>query len=154
MKFKKLLRGPLVWVLLFVVLLMLGWSMIGGTSNQQIDTSEGLELLQQQAADGDVVEQVEITEGTQRVQMSLTEDFESEDADGNTVDHGSEVEFFYVTPQGEEVANAVREADPPEGFNSVVPQQGFLSSMLLFLLPMMIIFIIFWFLLSRMQGGG
>ncbi|GAA4418604.1 ATP-dependent zinc metalloprotease FtsH [Georgenia halophila] len=149
MNVKKLLRGPLVWILLVLLLVSVGWSLLGQGGTQQIDTSQGLELLE-----GETVEQVEITEGSQRVRMTLSEPFEAPDGEGGTVDKGTDVEFYYVTPQGEEVADAVRQADPEQGYNSVVPTTSVWTSLLTFMVPMIIIFLVFWWLLSRMQGGG
>ncbi|GAA4287233.1 ATP-dependent zinc metalloprotease FtsH [Georgenia daeguensis] len=149
MNAKNLLRGPLVWILIMLVLISLGWSLLGQSGTQRIDTSQGLELLK-----GDTVEQAEITEGTQRVRLTLSEPFEADDGEGGTVDKGTTVEFFYVQPQGEQVVKAVEDADPEKGYNSVVPTTSIWTSLLTFMLPMVIIFIVFWWLLSRAQGGA
>ncbi|MCK6209747.1 ATP-dependent zinc metalloprotease FtsH [Georgenia sp. EYE_87] len=149
MNAKNLLRGPLVWILIMLVLISLGWSLLGQSGTQRIDTSQGLELLR-----GDTVEQVEITEGTQRVRLTLSEPFEADDGEGGTVDKGTTVEFFYVMPQGEQIVQAVEDADPEKGYNSVVPTTSIWTSLLTFMLPMIIIFIVFWWLLSRAQGGA
>ncbi|WP_413452019.1 ATP-dependent zinc metalloprotease FtsH [Georgenia phoenicis] len=140
MNAKKLLRGPVVWVVIVLILAYLGASMLGGESAEEIDTSDGLELLA-----GDTVEQAEVTDTTQRVELVLSEDFE---------DKGDLVAFYYATPQGETVMEAIAAADPAEGFNSEVPRPSFWSSALSLLLPMLILLGVFWFLLSRMQGGG
>ncbi|MBD8061758.1 ATP-dependent zinc metalloprotease FtsH [Oceanitalea stevensii] len=140
MNAKKLLRGPIVWVVLVLVLAYLGASMLTGESPEEIDTSDGLELLA-----GDTVEQAEVTDTTQRVELVLSEDFE---------DKGDLVAFYYATPQGETVMDAIAAADPADGFNSEVPRPSFWSSALSLLLPMLILLGVFWFLLSRMQGGG
>ncbi|TRW43202.1 ATP-dependent zinc metalloprotease FtsH [Georgenia yuyongxinii] len=149
MKPKTLLRGPLVWILIMILLISVGYSLLGQGGTQRIDTSQGLELLA-----GKTVEQVEITEGTQRVRMTLSEPFKAPDGEGGTVDKGTSVEFFYVTPQGDAVVQAVENAAPEKGYNSVVPQQSWLSSLLLFVLPMIIIFGVFWWLLSRSGGAA
>ncbi|WP_341360190.1 ATP-dependent zinc metalloprotease FtsH [Georgenia sp. M64] len=149
MNAKNLLRGPLVWILLVLLLVSMAWSLLGQGATQRIDTSQGLELLA-----GDTVEQVEITEGSQRVRMTLSEPFVADDGEGGEVDKGTSVEFYYVAPQGETVVGAVEAADPEQGYNSVVPQQSWLSSLLLFVLPMILIFVVFWWILSRAQGGA
>ncbi|MFH5821952.1 ATP-dependent zinc metalloprotease FtsH [Georgenia sp. AZ-5] len=149
MNAKNMVRGPLIWIVLMIVLVVMGYSLMGQGGTQRIDTSQGMELLA-----GDTVEQVEITEGTQRVRMTLSEPFEAPDGQGGTVDKGSSVEFYYVEPQGDAVVDAVEAADPEQGYNSVVPQQSWLTSLLLFVLPILIIFIVFWWLLSRTQGGA
>ncbi|HLS74685.1 MAG TPA: ATP-dependent zinc metalloprotease FtsH, partial [Actinomycetaceae bacterium] len=137
---KKLLRGPFVWVAVVLLLAYLGAQMLSGDAPAEIDTSEGLELLR-----GDTVEQVEVNDTTQRVELVLSEDFE---------DVGDLVAFYYAVPQGETVMEAISAADPEQGYNTEVPQPSVWASVLGFLLPMLIILAIFWFLLSRMQGGG
>ncbi len=144
MNLKRLTRGPILWVVLAVLLIVLAFSTLRMPSSQRIDTSDGLALLA-----GDTVEQVKITEGVQRVDMTLTEDFTKDDHN-----YGSRVQFFYVVPQGPDVVDAVAKADPPKGFTSDVPVTSWWSSLLQFLLPMLILLGLFWFLLSNMQGGG
>src|SRR5690625_5966080 len=140
MNIKTLLRGPFVWVAVVLLLAYLGAQMLSGDAPAEIDTSEGLELLR-----GDTVEQVEVNDTTQRVELVLSEDFE---------DVGDLVAFYYAVPQGETVMEAISAADPEQGYNTEVPQPSVWASVLGFLLPMLIILAIFWFLLSRMQGGG
>ncbi len=140
MNMKKLLRGPFVWVALVLLLAYLGAQLLSADGPGEIDTSDGLELLR-----GDTVEQVEVNDTTQRVELALSEDFE---------DVGDLVAFYYAVPQGETVMEAIAAADPEQGYNTEVPQPSVWASLLGFLLPMLIILAIFWFLLSRMQGGG
>ncbi|HLS01076.1 MAG TPA: ATP-dependent metallopeptidase FtsH/Yme1/Tma family protein, partial [Beutenbergiaceae bacterium] len=142
---KKILRGPFIWVLIFMVLVFSATRLMTGSGPVEIDTSEGLELLR-----GDTVEQVEVTDGYQRVNLTLTEEYEG--ADGE--DKGKLVQFYYATPQGPEVVKAVSDADPEKGYNSVVPQTPWWSSVLMTMLSIILLVGVFWFLLSRMQGGG
>lgn len=144
MNVKRLTRGPLLWIILAVVLLWIGVTTLSAPSVRSIDTSDGLELLAQGK-----VEQAKITDGVQRVELTLSEDFEK---DGEN--YGTRVEFQYVVPQGEQVVEAVTAADPPQGFTSENPQQSWWSSLLGLVLPFIIILGIFWFLMSNMQGGG
>src|SRR5690554_3775530 len=108
MNAKKLLRGPLVWVVVVLILAYLGASMLTGDSPEEIDTSDGLELLA-----GETVEQAEVNDTTQRVELVLSEEFE---------DKGDLVAFYYATPQGETVMEAIADSDPADGFNSEVPR--------------------------------
>ncbi|GEL95251.1 ATP-dependent zinc metalloprotease FtsH [Cellulomonas composti] len=144
MNVKRLVRGPLLWIALAVVLLWIGVSTLAQPNVRSIDTSDGLSLL----ADGKV-EQAKITDGVQRVDLTLTEPFEK---DGE--DYGKLVTFQYVVPQGETVVQAVADADPPKGFTSVNPQTSWWSSLLTLILPFIIILGIFWFLMANMQGGS
>jgi len=144
MNVKRLARGPILWVLLAVVLIALAFSTLRVPSTQRVDTSDGMALLA-----GGTVEQVRITEGLQRVDMTLSEPFVKDEHD-----YGTQVQFFYVTPQGPAVVDAIDAADPPKGANSEVPTTSWWSGLLSFLLPMVILLGVFWFLLSNMQGGG
>ena len=144
MNAKKILRGPVIWILFAMLLFWLSFRLFAGPGVQEVDTSTGLELL----ADG-AVEQVQITDGQQRVNLVLSEDYE---VDGEN--YGTDLEFYYTEPQGEAVVDAVVAADPEEGYNSVVPQTPWWSSFLLTFLTIALLIGVFWFILSRMQGGG
>ncbi|QOR71405.1 ATP-dependent zinc metalloprotease FtsH [Ruania alkalisoli] len=145
MNVKKLLRGPLIWILIPIIVIVVSFQLLGGGGVRQIDTSVGLELLE-----GDTVEQVEITDGHQRVNLTLSEPYVGED----DTDYGTDVEFYYVAPQAETVAEAVAAAEPEGGYNSVVPQTPWWSSLLMTLLTVLLLVGVFWFILSRMQGGN
>ncbi|MBU5422087.1 ATP-dependent zinc metalloprotease FtsH [Cellulomonas hominis] len=144
MTLKRLTRGPVLWIVLAVLILWIAASAFMGSGVQRIDTSDGLELIR----DGKV-EQAKITEGSQRVDLTLTEDFTKE---GENL--GTEVQFYYVVPQGPSVVEAIADADPAGGYTSDVPQQSWWGSLLTLILPFVIILGLFWFLMSSMQGGG
>lgn len=146
----KFARGPVVWLLFIVILAWLGMSFLTGPAFKQIDTSDGLKLLN---AKETTVQEVEVTEGAQRVRMKLSKPFTTKDAQGKDVDKGKQVEFFYVEPQGEGVIRAIEKAEPANGYNSEVPQPSWWSSLLTLLLPMILILGVFWFLMMRAQGG-
>src|SRR5699024_2857332 len=135
---------PLVWVLLVVVLLWIGFAVFAGQGVKRIDTSQGLALLK-----GTTVERAVVVDGDQRVRLTLTEPF----VDGKT-DKGKVVEFFYVQPQGPDVVDAVSAASLAKGYDSEIARVSFLASMFSVLVPFLIIGVIFFFLMSRMQGGG
>lgn len=147
MNVKRLFRGPFIWVALAVALSLAAFSMLQMPTVQQIDTSAGLELLKDKKA-----EQVLVTEGTQRVDLTLTEAYDPDPKEEG--DLGKQVYFFYVTPQGPQVVDAITAADPEKGFTSKVPQPTWWGSLLTLVLPFIIILGVFWFLMANMQGGG
>src|SRR5699024_11723362 len=108
MNFKRILRGPLIWVLLGLILLSTAMSQFFMPSVSTIDTSTGLNLIK-----GDKVEQVLHVEGEQRVDLTLKEDFE---------DKGDRVENFYAEPHGERNMDASVDADPNGGCDEEPPQ--------------------------------
>ena len=140
MDFKKLTRNPLIYVLLIGLLLVVGFSLISSlTGTRQVTTQEGLELLA-----GDTVEKVLITDGDQRVDLHLSKAHEG----------ATDVQFYYVFARADEVVEAVAKADPKDGFNDAVPRASWFDSLLSLLLPMLLLGVLFWFLLSSAQGGG
>ncbi|MBO3085049.1 ATP-dependent zinc metalloprotease FtsH [Cellulomonas fengjieae] len=144
MNVKRLARGPILWVVIAVILLYIGASTLAAPKISKIDTSVGLSLITEGK-----VEQAKITEGVQRVDLTLKDDLEQ--GEDNL---GKLVQFNYVTPQGESVVNAIADADLEGGYTSVVPQTPWWASLLSFALPLLILVGIFWFLMSSSQGGG
>ncbi|HWI31099.1 MAG TPA: ATP-dependent zinc metalloprotease FtsH [Microbacterium sp.] len=140
MDFKKITRNPLIYVLLIGVFLIVGFSLIstlGGA--KQVSTQEGLELLR-----GDTVTEVLNTDGDQRVDMKLSKEYEG----------ASDVQFYYVTARAAEVVDAINAADPADGFNDAVPKPNWFDGLLSLMLPLLLLGVLFWFLLSSAQGGG
>lgn len=140
MNMKKILRGPVIYILLAIVAVWIGSSLITASGFRQVSTQEGLELL-----DDGKVAAVKIVDGENRVDLTLKE------ADDEL---GSQVQFYYVTPRGADVIAAVDAANPDDGYNDEVPQPNWFLSMLGILLPLVLIGLFFWIMLSGMQGGG
>jgi cell division protease FtsH len=150
MNMKKILSGPIIWVVLGLAIVGVVFMTLQRPGVQGIDTSQGLELLE-----GDTVEQALIVDGDQRVQLTLSKDFTYTPSGSKTEENkGKKVQFYYVAPQGPDVVKAVSSADLKDGYNSKVSQPSVLGSMLTIIVPFLIIALLFWFLLSRMQGGG
>lgn len=121
MNAKKFARGPLLWILLPIIILIFGLSFLRGGGVQTIPTSEGIELLR-----GETIQSAEVTEGYQRVELELTEPYT--DAEGE--DRGDHVQFVYVEQQGQEIVDLIAAAEPEDGYNSVVPSTPWWSSLL------------------------
>ncbi|WP_165063313.1 ATP-dependent zinc metalloprotease FtsH [Marisediminicola senii] len=138
MDFKKLLRGPLVYILLAVIVVSVGFSLLSGNGFREVSTSEGLEML----SDNEV-ESATVIDADQRVDLVLTQDG----------DEGNQVQFHYATARGEEVINAINDSQL-NTFDDEVSTGNWFTSILGFVIPFAIIGLIFWFLLSSMQGGG
>ncbi|WP_065571744.1 ATP-dependent zinc metalloprotease FtsH [Microbacterium oleivorans] len=140
MNVKKLSRNPFVYVVLIGVLLIIGMTLISNlTGAKSITTQQGLTLL-----DGSTVSKAVITDGDNRVDLTLNKAFE-----GST-----NVQFYYVTERADAVVQAVNSAAPKDGYNDVVPQTSWFGSLISILLPILILGLLFWWLLSSAQGGG
>jgi cell division protease FtsH len=139
MDFKRILRGPVIYILLAIAAVWIGATLLTGNGFKAVTTQEGLTLLK-----GTTVESAKIVDGEQRVDLTLTV------ADGT---NGKQVQFYYVAPRGQEIVDAIN-ASNVKNFDDQVPQTNFFTSLIGILLPFLIIGVIFYFLLSRMQGGG
>ncbi|GAA2174368.1 ATP-dependent zinc metalloprotease FtsH [Arthrobacter parietis] len=109
------------------------------SSGARVDTNIGLELLE-----SDQVEQAKIYDGEQRVDLTLREDYE---------ELGRSVSFFFSAARAEDVVDAINSSDV-DGFTDQPVENNWFTSILGLILPILILGAIFWFLLSRMQGGG
>jgi len=129
---------------------LIGWLVQGLFQPRisSIDTSDGIALLKAGA-----VEQVLIVDGDQRVQLVLKEKL-PEDSPDAWKEFGDKVQFFYVEPQGKDVIDAVKAANPEKGFNSEVPKTSIWTTLAFTFLPILLLVGLFWFLMSSMQGGG
>jgi cell division protease FtsH len=136
---KSLLKGPLPYVVVGSLIVVIGISLLTASGFRPVSTQEGLELLKDNQ-----VRSVTIIDGEQRVDMELR---------SGLGDLGTQVQFYYVEPRGEEIIQAVSNSDVGE-FTDEVPQTNWFVSLLGLMLPFVIIGLIFWFLLSSMQGGG
>ncbi len=139
MKFKNVFKGPIIWIVLAVAALLLIFPTISGSGAARVDTSVGLELLQDNK-----VKEAKIHDGEQRVDLTLTEEYK---------DQGKSVQFFFSTARGEAVVDAINDSDVEVFTDQPVEDNWFLGFLGL-IFPIIILGAIFWFLLSRMQGGG
>ena len=140
MKSKSFFKGPVIWIALaLAALLIILPALSSGSGASQVDTKVGLELLEDNK-----VEQAKIYDGDQRVDLLLKEPYE---------DKGENVQFYFSSARAEDVVKAIDDA-AVEGFTDQPVQSNWFTSFLGLFLPLIIIGLIFWFLLSRMQGGG
>ncbi|MBW4032898.1 MAG: ATP-dependent metallopeptidase FtsH/Yme1/Tma family protein [Acidobacteria bacterium] len=143
MDFKRILRGPLVYIVLGVLALFIGFSLLTGSGSRQITTEEGLHLLSANA-----VKTVKIYDSEQRVDLTLNSSYT--DPSGQNL--GTAVQFNYVAARGADVVAAVDASTAK--YDDVPPSTNWLLSLLSILGPILLVGLFAWFLLSSMQGGG
>ncbi len=101
------------------------------------------------------VEYAQIVDNTQQVKLKLTNDFSATDPDtGRTKNYGKNVQFYYTYAQSAQVVKSVEKADPSKGWTATMQQSSVWTYLLTSLLPFLIIFGLFWFMMSRMGGAG
>jgi len=140
MNMKRLARGPLLWILLAVLLVLLGSSLVssvGGTKD--IDTWQAVDYIEQNQA-----KSATLIDREQRIEIMLQD--------------GSKVRSEYITGQGLELQNqlqAKKDAGQlPDGYTVEVPRDNIFITLIVSLLPVVLIVLLLFFFMSQMQGGG
>ena len=149
-------RPSLGWVMVPLIMLLAGgWFVWGFFAPRAVTTSEGLALIS-----GDTVERVVLNEGTQQVNLTLTENYvhQSTGSGDRTADLGTNVYFTYSYVQTKEILDTVADKAPAKGWNAMRPQSGILGGVVQLLISLMILGVAFYFIMrsmsgSRMMGG-
>ncbi|TQJ34826.1 ATP-dependent zinc metalloprotease FtsH [Arthrobacter sp. SLBN-122] len=144
MKAKNFFKGPGIWIVVVVGLLLVAFATLAPGGAARIDTDKGLELLS-----GNKVEQAKIFDGENRVDLTLKDNLQ---VDGQ--DKGKSVQFFFVDARAQDVVKAVTDAKPAQGFTDQPIESNWFSGLLSLLIPVILLGALFWFLMTRMQGGG
>jgi cell division protease FtsH len=140
MNMKRVARGPLLWILLAVLLVLLGSSLVSNVSGvKDVDTWQAVDYIEQNQA-----KSATLVDREQRIELTLQD--------------GSKVRSEYITGQGLELQNqlqAKKDAGQlPDGYTVEVPRDNILVTLLVSLLPVVLIVLLLFFFMSQMQGGG
>ena len=146
MDFKRILRTPVVWVVLIFGIGVLWLSVADSSSFARIDTSAAEKLINDGAVDSAKFV------GTDEIDLTLKPG--QTYSDGNNVKAAGKVMAYYVPQRGGSLVTAVRTHLPPKGYTDDPPQQNWLFSLLATIIPLIIVLGLFWFLMGQMQGGG
>jgi len=144
MKAKSFFKGPGIWIVVVIGMLLVAFATLAPGGAARIDTDKGLGLL----ADGKV-EQARIFDGENRVDLTLKDDLQI-----NGQDKGKSVQFFFVDARAVDVVKAVTDAKPASGYTDQPIESNWFSGLLSLLIPVILLGALFWFLMTRMQGGG
>ncbi|KOA60022.1 ATP-dependent zinc metalloprotease FtsH [Bifidobacterium breve] len=147
---KPVWQSPWLWGAVLVIMVVLIFQMFAGSGTKTIDTKDGFALLNQGKAT-----YAEITDNKQVVRLELKNDYSKKDPDtGKVTNYGKNVQFYYTFAQGAQVAKAVENGDLSKGWTSNIEQTSMMSYLITSILPFIIFFALFWFLMSRMGGAG
>ncbi len=142
---KRIFKGPWVWIALAVVGVLLALQFLApGGGYDEVPTSQ----MQKYIDEGDVKEITFIQGTDQKIEATL---------DDGVRDDGAKVSSYYIDGQQQTLLASVEEqvaAGSIEKSNSENPSPGFLSSLLLTLIPFALIILLFIFLMNQVQGGG
>ncbi|MGW0248313.1 ATP-dependent zinc metalloprotease FtsH [Nocardia goodfellowii] len=128
-----------------ILLVVYAFSYFGNDTRgwKNVDTSVALQQLNDKAN----VKNVQIDDREQQLRIELN--------NGNDATKGSN-KIITKYPSGSETSNQIFDAVQKTGapYNTVVKQESWLTQILLFVLPMIILLGLFVFVMGRMQGGG
>src|ERR1700685_4156082 len=140
MELRRFFRAPLLLVAVAVLLLLFVLDYANsGSSYQQVDTSQIVKLIDQGQ-----VKSALITDKNQTIQI--------------TTKSGKQLEANWVSGQGLQLANAlqtqVSKGTLTQGYTVSIPKSNALLDLLPTAFIYLVIFLLFFFMLSQMQGGG
>ena len=141
---KRILRTPLVWIMVLISALVFGM-MFSDSGAPRIDTSEAMKQIT-----NNNVESAKLL-NNERMELTLKQPYTS--ADG-TVKDAKTVFAYYVEARGVDVVKALDEHKPPKNYTDFIEEPSWFGTMLVSILPIIIILGLFWFLMGQMQGGG
>ena len=141
MDIKRLFRGPVLWIVIAVALVLLVAPMLssfGGPTT--VTTGQAV----QDITNNDV-SQATLVDRDQRINLTLKD--------------GSQVTASYITGQGEQLnellLGKVKDgAIPADKYDVDVPKDNIFLTLLVSLLPVVLIVLLLFFFMSQMQGGG
>ncbi len=140
MDFRRVLKGPIFWIVLAVAAVLIGSSLISGIgSPTQVDTGTAVSDIQ-----GGKVTAATLTDRDQSLDLTLKD--------------GSKIRTSYISGQGLELQQMLQTRQAagqlPGGYNVVVPTDNILTTLLVSLLPVVLVVLLLFFFMGQMQGGG
>jgi cell division protease FtsH len=138
----KILRGPLLWIVVAIMAVTI-FGQITGAGNRytQIDTSRALAAISQSE-----VESAVLIDRSQKIRLILKP--------GVLIKGDSKVEASYILRQEPTLIDALSANSPVKGWTVEVPSQSLFISFLFSIFPILLIGFLFFFLMSRAQGGN
>lgn len=147
MDVKRYFRGPVMWIVLAVLAVVVLMQVVGSSGGYKaVDTGQVV-----QAINDNKVESAKITTGDeQTVKVTLK--------DGVKVEGSSKIQASYIGDQGVDLAATLQtkyqDKQIPDGYTVSPTKQNAFVGILLSLLPFVLIVVVFLFLMNQMQGGG
>jgi len=139
---QKILRGPLFWIVVAIFAVTI-FGQITNASNRytEIKTSQALAAISQSQ-----VESAVLVDKSQKIRLILS--------GGNTIKGATKVEASYVARQEPTLVDALTANPPAKGWSVDVPRQSVFSTFFFTFGPILIIGLVFFWLMSRAQGGN
>ncbi|MBN9736984.1 MULTISPECIES: ATP-dependent zinc metalloprotease FtsH [unclassified Pseudonocardia] len=141
---KRLLRNPLIWILL-ALLIYLGFSQLFDDTRGYSEVTTSVALTQIQ--DGNVRDAL-VEDREQQLRLTLDRPIE---VDGNET---TQVLAQYPAQLSGQIFDQVRQVPGIAEYDTLVRQDSFLSTLLITMIPLALVLIVLFWFLNNAQGGG
>ena len=140
MDIKRVFRGPVFWIVLAVLLVLVGSSLLTSAGGpKSVDTWQVINAIES----GDATK-VTLVDREQRIEATLKD--------------GSKIRASYVTGSGAQLQDLLttkkNAGQISDGWNTEVPSESLLITLLVSLLPVALVVLLLFFFMNQMQGGG
>ncbi|WP_433290291.1 ATP-dependent zinc metalloprotease FtsH [Pseudonocardia sp. CA-142604] len=137
---KRLLRNPLIWILAAILVYFTFSVLFDDTRGYtQVPTSVALS----QISSGNVKDAL-IEDNEQQLRLTLNQ----------PVNGGTQVITQYPAQTSGSIVQALEAASNKPSFNTVVRQESFLTTILIYLIPLGLVLLILFWMMNNAQGGG
>ncbi|MGG5259979.1 ATP-dependent zinc metalloprotease FtsH [Phycicoccus avicenniae] len=146
MDFKRILRAPVFWVLIALVLLLAVFTLGGNGGYTTITTAQAEKLITDKKVDKAVM----TTDNVISLDLKSGQSFSDPEA---KISGATKVRAEYVDARAEQLVQEL-DANVPEGFNDKVEGDSAFWTLFISFFPVLLLVGLFWFLMSQAQGGG
>jgi cell division protease FtsH len=141
MDIRRIIRGPVVWIVLAIMLVVLASSLLTNVGGpKDVDTSQVVTAIQS----GNVTSATIVGGSDQRIEITQT--------------NGDKLRAQYIEGQGVELQNMLQEqvkaGKVQDGYNVENQRDSLLLSLLYSLIPVALVILLLFFFMGQMQGGG
>ncbi|OPC82289.1 cell division protein FtsH [Embleya scabrispora] len=147
MDVKRYFRGPVMWIALAVIAVILLMQLVSSSSGfKGVDTGKAIQAIQ-----NDQVKSAKLIGGNdQSLELTLIP--------GVKVDKHNKIKTSYIDEQGVEIQRLLQskyeQGKIQDSYTVKLSKQSTIVSILFSLLPFVLIVVVFLFLMNQMQGGG
>ncbi len=141
---KRLIRNPFIWILV-AILVYFSFSLLFDDTRgfSRVDTSVALAQI-----DGGNVTEALVEDREQRLRLTLANPI---DVNGQQT---NEILTQYPVQTSDRLVQALQDAPNDPAFNVAVRQDSFLTTMLLYLIPLGLVLLVLFWMMNNAQGGG
>jgi cell division protease FtsH len=137
---KRLLRNPVIWILVVILVYFAFSTLFDDTRGYtQVPTSTALTQI-----DTGNVKDATVEDKEQRLRLTLN----------NPVDGSTQLITQYPAQSAGAVFTKLQDAPNKPSFNTVVRQDSFLTTMLIYLIPLGLVLLVLFWMMNNAQGGG